>query len=205
MEVSYCELTMTEVVEGYQLKDMFTDKKLGTPKMLAEPLTYTYPTKGFVFCAPQPSKKSLLQSKKVKTDPSEEQEEHLLGGSFHALEHALIESSDSITGSGSSEIGGVSVGTTGMIFVYDGSPGGSGLTRLLFNKLYEALYRTLTILKECKCTSRDGCPLCTYSYQCGNNNEPLNKFGAIDSLEQILKGTTTKIKEMEAKEQKPYL
>jgi DEAD/DEAH box helicase domain-containing protein len=205
MEVSYCELTMTETVEGYILKDMFTDKKLGTPKMVAEPLTYTYPTKGFVFCAPQPSKKSLSQSKKAKTDPSEEQEEHLLGGSFHALEHALIESSDSITGGGSSEIGGVSVGTSGMIFVYDGSPGGSGLTRLLFDRLYEALGRTLAILKECKCTSRDGCPLCTYSYQCGNNNEPLNKFGAIDSLEQIQNGTSTKVKEEGIVEQKSYL
>jgi DEAD/DEAH box helicase domain-containing protein len=215
IEAAYCELTMTEVVDGYVLKEIFTDKKIGPDIMLPQPLTYTYPTKGFVFRAPQPSKKSLSSSTSNHDD--EDVTKHLgdrdddpISGSFHALEHALIESSDSLTGSGSSEIGGVSMGDSGLIFVYDGSPGGSGLSKLLFDRLDEALVRTLAILKECKCTSSDGCPLCTYSYQCGNNNHPLNKLGAIDSLEQILKGAdTTKVKEEEEEQVtskgKPYL
>lgn len=206
MEVSYCELTMTEVIDGYILKEMFTDKRVGPTRMLLEPLKYTYPTKGFVFSAPQPSKKFLSRSKvKTKQIVEEKEEEDPISGSFHALEHALIESSDSITGSGSSEIGGVSMGNSGAIFVYDGGPGGSGLTRLLFDRLDEAFARTLSILKECKCTSRDGCPLCTYSYQCGNNNDPLNKLGAIDSLEQIIKGASTRIKEDQFIQEKSYL
>lgn len=39
------------------------------------------------------------------------------------------------------------------LYAYCGCPGGSGLTKLLFDKLGEALERTLTILKECKCTA----------------------------------------------------
>jgi len=205
-ELSYCELTITEVIDGYQVKEIFTDKKFGPSNMLSEPLTYTYPTKGFVFKAPKPSKKTVrLIKNRTKKDASDDTEENQIAGTFHALEHALIESSDSLTGSGSTEVGGVSMGNSGVIFVYDGSPGGSGLTKLLYDRFEEALSRTLAILKECKCTSEDGCPLCTYSYQCGNNNDPLNKIGAIDSLEQITEGATSKMKENDYREEKSYL
>ena len=116
----------------------------------------------------------------------------LYGGSFHALEHVLIESSDMLTGGGTREIGGVSMGDSGIIFVYDGSPGGNGASKLLFGKLDEAFRRTKTILEKCDCNTVDGCPLCTYSYHCGNNNSPLYKLGALESVEMILaKAETT--------------
>lgn len=123
------------------------------------------PKKILSLAHPDLSEKSLFQVKKAKTDPSEEQEEDLLGGTFNAREHALIKSGDSITGSESSEILGVLKGTKGMIHVYGGSLGGIDLTKLLFDRLNEAQSRTLAILKECNCTSSDRCPLCTYSYQ----------------------------------------
>ncbi|MFX1416900.1 MAG: Zn-binding domain-containing protein, partial [Promethearchaeota archaeon] len=110
----------------------------------------------------------------------------LYGGAFHALEHVVIESSDMLTGGSTREIGGVSMGDSGIIFVYDGSPGGNGASKLLFTKLDEAFRRTETILAKCDCDTIDGCPLCTYSYQCGNNNRPLFKLGALDSVRQIL-------------------
>jgi DEAD/DEAH box helicase domain-containing protein len=202
IESQYCTLTITEIVDGYIVREIFTDKKIGPHIMLSPLLSYTYQTKGFVFCAPTPEK--TLSSLLKETDLLETD---ILGGSFHALEHALIESSDSLTGSGSAEVGGVSMGDSGVIFVYDGSPGGSGLTKLLYDRLDEALARTLAILKDCKCTSTDGCPLCTYSYQCGNNNVPLNKLGALESLEKIMvDGTKTKgVSESDFKVKKSYL
>ena len=74
-----------------------------------------------------------------------------------------------------------------MIVIYDGTPGGSGLSKLLFNRLDMAIKNSLSILKSCKCKRIDGCPACTYSYQCGNNNRPLFKVGAIEALEKLLK------------------
>jgi DEAD/DEAH box helicase domain-containing protein len=126
------------------------------------------------------------------SEPAEElKERELFGGAFHALEHVLIESSNMLTGGGSHEMGGVSLGDSGVIFIYDGSPGGSGLSRLLYERLEEAFRRAAEILKSCPCTAIDGCPACTYSYQCGNNNAPLFKAGAHESASLILKGSKT--------------
>jgi DEAD/DEAH box helicase domain-containing protein len=201
--VYYADLRMTEAVTGYVVKDIFTDKILKV-QPLDRPLEYTYPTKGFFFTAPQPSKavaEALSQpSEKRKPraasasngGPTEElKERELRGGAFHALEHVLIESSNMLTGGGSHEMGGVSLGDSGVIFIYDGSPGGSGLSRLLYEQLEEAFRRAAEILKSCPCTAIDGCPACTYSYQCGNNNSPLFKMGAYESASLILKGTKT--------------
>jgi DEAD/DEAH box helicase domain-containing protein len=119
--------------------------------------------------------------------------EEIYCGAFHAVEHVIIESSDMLTGGSAREIGGVSMGDSGIIFVYDGSPGGNGASKLLFTRFDEAFKRAKTILEECDCKSVDGCPLCTYSYQCGNNNSPLFKLGALDSIKQILGKTETDV------------
>jgi DEAD/DEAH box helicase domain-containing protein len=197
--VHYADLRMTEVVTGYVIKDIYTDKILKT-KDLVKPLEFTYPTKGFFFTAPQPTKavKDAIEtlhgkpkSKEVHQDNEQDYEtteEELMIGAFHALEHTLIESSDMLTGGGSHEIGGVSIGATGLIFIYDGSPGGSGLSKLLFDRLEEALRRVTVIIDECSCVAFEGCPACTHSYRCGNNNFPLFKNGALEAAKLILKG-----------------
>ena len=37
----------------------------------------------------------------------------------------------------------------------------------------KALERSMNIVKECPCKNEAGCPRCTFSYRCGNNNETL--------------------------------
>jgi DEAD/DEAH box helicase domain-containing protein len=194
--VHYADLRMTEVVTGYVIKDIFTDKILNTMD-LDNPLKFTYQTKGFFFTVPHPVKAAkqlidqLQKPSSQNTANSEEEEtteEELMIGGFHALEHVLIESSDMLTGGGSQGIGGVSMGATGLIFIYDGSPGGSGLSKLLYDRLEEALRRTSIIVKDCTCEALEGCPACTFSYRCGNNNTPLFKAGALEVAEMILKG-----------------
>jgi len=171
VDAFYCSLEITISVYGYVIRNLFSREKKGI-KYLDEPVSYTFPTKGFLFSCPLPE--------------AEEVEQDYYAGSFHALEHVLIESSDVLTGGGSKEIGGVST-PEGDIFVYDGSTGGSGLSKLLFKRLDKAFRISYEILKNCECKRADGCPSCTYSYQCGNNNQPLNRIGAIRVIEQILK------------------
>jgi len=190
----YCTLEMTQTVEGYVKKATRTGKTLGRYS-LASPLVYKYKTRGFAFSAPAPTEAvndyisgTLGSFKGGKMGPA-----MLFGGAFHALEHVVIESSDMLTGGGAREIGGVSMGDSGIIFVYDGSPGGNGASKLLFTKLDEAFKRSQVILEKCDCTTIDGCPLCTYSYNCGNNNSPLFKIGALESIKRILDKVETTV------------
>ena len=118
--------------------------------------------------------------------------EDFYAGTFHALEHVLIEASDALTGGGSQYMGGIST-PEGDIFVYDATIGGSGLSKLLFTRLERAFKIAYDVLKNCECRRVDGCPKCTYSYQCGNNNQPLNRIGAMNVLEKLLKGIWGKL------------
>ncbi len=190
----YCTLEMTQTVVGYVKKETRTGRVLNRSS-LSTPLIYKYRTRGFAFTAPEPVKAvndltsgNLSSLEGPRLGPAE-----LFGGAFHALEHVVIESSDMLTGGGTREIGGVSMGDSGIIFVYDGSPGGNGASKLLFTKLNEAFRRSKEILEKCDCTTIDGCPLCTYSYHCGNNNSPLFKLGALESIKQILDEVETTV------------
>jgi DEAD/DEAH box helicase domain-containing protein len=190
----YCTLEMTQTVDGYVKKETRSGRVINRSS-LSTPLIYKYQTRGFAFTAPEPVKAvnnhisgNLSDLKGPRMGPAE-----LYGGAFHALEHVVIESSDMLTGGGTREIGGVSMGDSGIIFVYDGSPGGNGASKLLFTKLDEAFMRAKTILETCDCLTIDGCPLCTYSYHCGNNNSPLFKLGALESIKRILKKVETTV------------
>ncbi len=167
----YCDLEITLSIYGYLERNVFTREKTGT-FYLDEPVEFSFTTKGFLFSCPL---------------PEAEDYEDYFAGSFHALEHVLIEASDALTGGGSREMGGIST-PEGDIFVYDGTIGGSGISKLLFSRLRKAFEISYEIMRSCECQRVDGCPRCTYSYQCGNNNQPLNRIGAMKVVEMILSG-----------------
>ena len=96
-----------------------------------------------------------------------------------------------ITGGASQDMGGVSLGSSGLIFIHDGSIGGNGASRSLYDRFDSAIGRALRILLECPCTSESGCPRCTYSYRCGNNNEYLHKIASIEILNKAASGQQT--------------
>nr|WP_202318998.1 DEAD/DEAH box helicase [Archaeoglobus neptunius] len=171
----YCDLEITMIVHGYVERNVF-EKERKSINYLKEPISYTFRTKGFLFSAPFPQPDDF---------------EDYYAGSFHALEHVLIETTDAITGGGSREMGGISV-PEGDIFIYDATAGGSGLSKLLFKRLRRAFEISYSILKNCECGRADGCPRCTYSYQCGNNNQPLNRIGAMRIAEKVIKGEKRK-------------
>ncbi|MFQ6134331.1 MAG: Zn-binding domain-containing protein, partial [Nitrososphaerales archaeon] len=185
VEVAYCDLSILRKVIGYTNIEVGSEASKGVKVRLEEPVKYSFRTKGLVFKAPPPSE--LLNSM------SKKEPEVLAASSYHAAEHVTIGGTNMITGGAASDMGGVSLGNSGLIFIYDGSRGGNGATRLLYDRLGEALKRGFTILDECSCTSEDGCPRCTYSYRCGNNNEYLNRGGATEVLRRILEGEETSV------------
>ncbi|MHA2168605.1 MAG: DEAD/DEAH box helicase [Candidatus Kariarchaeaceae archaeon] len=172
----FCSLEMTEAVHGYFKQNIFNNKIVGTYE-LDSPISYSYQTMGFILSLPKPTE--------IVAGVSAIDAKTILGGTFHAIEHVLIESGNSLTGGGSNQIGGVAMGDTGTIFVYDGTEGGSGLTRLLYDSLIKGMDRSLKIMEDCPCKRIDGCPRCTYSYYCGNNNQPLNRIGGIETLKLV--------------------
>ena len=70
------------------------------------------------------------------------------------------------------------------IFVYDGVPGGAGLSEQGFRDLPSLLERTLAHVSACPCD--EGCPACIQSPRCGNGNKPLDKAGSCLTLELLL-------------------
>jgi DEAD/DEAH box helicase domain-containing protein len=110
-------------------------------------------------------------------------------GSLHATEHAQIAVLPLIAMCDRWDIGGLSTNMhpqTGgpTIFVYDGHPGGIGITRLAYQRFEELCRDAHRLIAECPCES--GCPSCVQSPKCGNLNEPLSKVGARALLDSML-------------------
>ncbi|MEM3614171.1 MAG: DEAD/DEAH box helicase [Nitrososphaerales archaeon] len=181
LEIKRVELEIEKKVIGYVNIEINNPTAKGRPTLLHQPVTYRFNTKGIVFKAPTPHQ--ILQQYR-------DQKEYALMSSYHATEHLMIEATNPITGGVAEEMGGISIGTTGLIFIYDGAVGGNGATKALYDRFEEAHKKALEIVEGCGCTSESGCPRCTYSYKCGNNNEFLLKKGAIEVLRKMI---TTKI------------
>ena len=102
-------------------------------------------------------------------------------GALHATEHAQIAVLPLIAMCDRWDIGGLSTSVhpqTGgpTIFIYDGHPGGVGITRIAFTRFEELCQDARRLIAECPC--KGGCPSCIQSPKCGNLNEPLSKAGA---------------------------
>ena len=110
-------------------------------------------------------------------------------GALHAAEHTQIAVLPLLAMCDRWDIGGLSTNLhpqTGgpTIFIYDGHPGGIGITRrgfLAFDALVDDAHR---LISECPCEK--GCPSCVQSPKCGNLNEPLSKRGAAELMGRML-------------------
>ena len=112
----------------------------------------------------------------------------LLLGALHALEHAQIAVLPLIAMCDRWDIGGLSTNAhpqTGgpTIFIYDGHPGGVGITRRGFDQFERLASDAQRLIGECPCQA--GCPSCVQSPKCGNLNEPLSKHGALELLARM--------------------
>ncbi len=183
VEVVFCKLHIQKKVYGYVNIELGQEITQGEKILLDTPLEYDFVTKGIVFHAPKP----------IKVMEESEDEEYAEASGYHATEHVVIEGSNMITGGVSQDLGGISLGNSGLIFIYDAAIGGSGASKALFDRFEKALERSMFIVKECPCKNEAGCPRCTFSYRCGNNNEYLHKSSALEILERINDGEKTEL------------
>lgn len=183
VEVAFCKLHIQKKVYGYVNIELGQEVTQGEKILLDYPLEYDFVTKGIVFHAPRP----------LKEIQKADDEDYAEASGYHATEHVVIEGSNMITGGVSQDLGGISLGTSGLIFIYDGAIGGNGASKALYDRFEKALERSMFIVKECPCKNEAGCPRCTFSYRCGNNNEFLHKHSALEILSRINGGEKTKL------------
>ena len=183
VEIAFCKLHIQKTVYGYVNIELGQEITRGEKVLLDTPLEYDFITKGVVFHAPRP----------IKIIEKTEDKDYAEASGYHATEHVVIEGSNMITGGVSQDLGGISLGTSGLIFIYDGAIGGSGASKALYDRFEKALERSMYIIKECPCQNDSGCPRCTFSYRCGNNNEFLHKYSALEILERINSGEKTEL------------
>jgi DEAD/DEAH box helicase domain-containing protein len=113
---------------------------------------------------------------------------HFMGG-IHALEHAAISMFPLFALCDRDDIGGISTShheqvCRAAVFIYDGHPGGVGLSHRAFDVIRDLLEKARTMVAQCTC--EDGCPSCIHSPKCGSGNKPLDKIACLKTLDLIL-------------------
>jgi DEAD/DEAH box helicase domain-containing protein len=186
--VHFGRLKVTEQITGYEKRAVRGGKLLGITPLDLPPLRFE--TEGIWFEIPHA----------VRTR-CEEEYLHFMGG-IHAFEHAAIGMLPLLVMTDRNDLGGISTPMHPQVegpavFIYDGMPGGAGLTRQAFEQADELVETTLRTIDECPCEL--GCPSCVHSPKCGSGNRPIDKRAARFVLQAIHSGDplTTAIKEID--------
>jgi len=175
-----CALTLGEVEVTHQVVSFLKRRSPGGEVVAEEPLDLpprTLRTTALWWTVPA----HVLAE--TGLDPAD------LPGAAHAAEHCSIGLLPLFATCDRWDIGGVSTAhhlDTGelTVFVYDGHPGGAGFSERGFRAAAEWLSATRETIVSCSCP--EGCPSCIQSPKCGNQNNPLDKAGAVVLLDALL-------------------
>jgi DEAD/DEAH box helicase domain-containing protein len=165
---SYGQVSVTTQVIAYARKRLFSDEVLGEDPLTLPPQRLQ--TTGLWFPIPDAL---ATQVRQRGLD---------LAGGIHAVEHAAIGMLPLFAMCDRWDLGGVSYPlypdlAAPTIFIYEGYPGGVGITEKGYELLDDIMMATLETIETCPCEA--GCPSCIQSPKCGNLNEPLDKAAAI--------------------------
>ena len=171
VELHFGEVSVTEQVMAFQRKSL-TDHEVIDLVALDLPET-NFPTQALWYELPDEAGAPLME----------------LLGALHAAEHSQIAVLPLLAMCDRWDIGGLSTNLhpqTGVptIFIYDGHPGGIGITRRGFTQFEALVGDAHRLVGECPCES--GCPSCVQSPKCGNLNEPLAKAGCVELMGRML-------------------
>src|SRR4051794_6825826 len=174
VELSFGTVSVSEQVIAYQRK------RLGDNKVI-DIVSLDLPEQNFVTQALW----YVIGDRMAAALPSE-----VLLGALHASEHGQIAVLPLIAMCDRWDIGGLSTNIhhqTGSptIFIYDGHPGGVGITRRGYEEFERLVGDADRLIRECPCD--DGCPSCVQSPKCGNLNEHLHKGGALELMGRMLR------------------
>jgi DEAD/DEAH box helicase domain-containing protein len=176
MELFFGEIEVTEQVVAYERKTLASQERIEIVPLELPPTTFATEA---IWYLPEP-----YQLAGVDEMPR-------LLGTLHAAEHAMIAILPLWAMCDRWDIGGLSTNLhpeTGRptVFIYDGHPGGVGITERGFEQFEGWVADTAEMIRGCPCS--DGCPSCVQSPKCGNLNEMLDKAGALTFLSR-LRGT----------------
>lgn len=175
--VTLARLKVTEHITGYEKRSTKGGNLLGMVPLDMPPSVFE--TEGIWLDVPDEARRN-----------AEAEYLHFMGG-IHALEHAAIGILPLLVMTDRNDLGGISTPMhpqTGgaAVFIYDGMPGGAGLTREAFSRAEELLERTLAVVTDCPCEL--GCPSCVHSPKCGSGNRPIDKAAARFLLRELTCG-----------------
>ncbi len=170
-------LKVTETITGYERRKNRGGQILNIVPLDLPPLTFE--TEGIWYEIPRQAQ-----------DEAERRLFHFMGG-IHAFEHAAIGILPLLVMTDRNDLGGISTPlhpqlARAAVFIYDGVPGGVGLTRQAFARAAELLERTLAAITGCGC--ENGCPSCVHSPKCGSGNRPIDKMAAAFVLQAMIRG-----------------
>jgi DEAD/DEAH box helicase domain-containing protein len=179
VRLSFGTVVVTELVTGYQRKALSDHQQIDFQALDLPETAFTTQALWYE-----------LDDILGPTHPPEAGLDRLLGG-LHATEHAQIAVLPLLAMCDRWDIGGLSTNahpqtSRPTIFIYDGHPGGVGITRQGYRGFERLVADAHRLIAECRC--KRGCPSCVQSPKCGNLNEPLSKAGARALLERLLGG-----------------
>ena len=168
-------LRIIDTITGYEKRSTRDNRLLTIVPLEAPPQIFE--TEGLWYVIPESCRRRL-----------EEDFVHFMG-SIHACEHTAIGMLPLLVMADRNDFGGISIPLhpqTGLacVFIYDGLPGGAGLTRQAFGHARELLEVCAAVIEACPC--EDGCPSCVHSPKCGSGNRPISKAGALRLIRDLL-------------------
>ena len=172
------KLRVTETITGYEKRSVSGQRLLSVVPLDAPP--FVFETEGLWFEIPDAARIA-----------TENELLHFMGA-IHALEHAAIGILPLLVMTDRNDLGGISTPMHAQVgrpavFIYDGLPGGAGLTRAAFADADGLFRATRAAIAECPCET--GCPSCVHSPKCGSGNRPIDKAGALFLLDRMASGT----------------
>jgi len=173
LELSFGRISVTERVVAYQKKSVRDQSTLETVE-LDLPET-SFETEAIWYVPEREQLQGLEQMPRLLS-------------TLHAAEHSMIALLPLWAMCDRWDIGGLSTNihfqtNEPTVFIYDGHPGGVGITERGFESFEGWVEDTARMLEGCPCT--DGCPSCVQSPKCGNLNEMLDKAGALTFLRRL--------------------
>jgi len=171
--VRFAAVEMRKQITGYERRDSSSGELLGE-RGLDLPET-SLETKALYYVLPDDLEARLREAGDFD-------------GGIHAAEHAMISMFPFSFLCDRRDVGGLSTPlhphtNRSTIFIYDGHPGGVGLTRNGYAEIDDLAATTHEMVTTCDCEG--GCPACVQSPHCGNANDPLDKSVAIDLLAAV--------------------